>query len=151
MSDINSLTITGRLGADADLKYTQGGEAVLNLRVAVGQRVKRGGEWKDEPVWLTVTVFGKRAEGLAKLLSKGSRVGATGELRVRQYETRDGGKGTSVELFARDVVPLDGKRDGGGQRQASQQQEPETNYYGGGGGNGPSDDEIPFAPVGDVG
>jgi single-strand DNA-binding protein len=144
-NDVNSLNITGRIGADPELKYTQGGEAVLNLRVAVGHRTKKGGEWVDEAIWLTVTIFGKRAEGFSKIARKGSRIGATGELRVRTYETRDGGKGTSVELYAFNVVPLDGRPQDGGER--SQQSSGQRSQSGGSSssqrGNSPPDEEAP--------
>ncbi|MDN4481851.1 single-stranded DNA-binding protein, partial [Demequina muriae] len=62
--------------------------------------------------WITAQVFGKRAESLAKLeLTKGTQVAVTGELRVREYDRKDGGKGTSVEVNASDVHLIVGKGD----------------------------------------
>ena len=118
MSDLNSYTFTGRLAADAELKYTASGTAVWNARVAVGYGY---GDNKGTN-WLRVQVFGKRAESLGKLeLTKGTAVGIAGELRVREYETANG-KGTSVEVSAQDVALLGGKRDGGAERPAKQRE-----------------------------
>lgn len=106
MSDINSYNATGRLGADAEVKYTASGTAIWSARVAVGYGYGQNAGTN----WLRVSSFGKRAEGLAKLeLRKGSRIGVTGELRVREYDKNDGTKGISVEVNASDIALLDGK------------------------------------------
>jgi single-strand DNA-binding protein len=107
MSDLNSYTCTGRLGADAETRYSASGTAIWSCRLAVGY----GYGDNAGTNWLRVSAFGKRAEGLAKLtLAKGDRIGVTGELRVREYE-KDGAKRTSVEVNANDVALLSGKRD----------------------------------------
>lgn len=104
MSDLNSYSFTGRLGNDAELKYTQGGKPIWTASVGVGYGY---GDNKGTN-WIRVNAFDKRAEGLGKLdLKKGAAVGITGELRVRQYETANG-KGTSVEVVAQDVALLGG-------------------------------------------
>lgn len=112
MSDLNNYSFTGRLGNAAELKYTASGTPIWNASVGVGYGYgdNRGTNW------IRVQVFGKRAESLGKLdLAKGAAVGVTGELRVRTYDTRDGGKGTSVEVVAQDVALLGGRpQEGGG-------------------------------------
>ena len=115
---MNSTTIVGRLGAEPELKYTQNGTPILKLRVAVNLRAKVDGEWGDVTNWYSVDCFGKRYEGLARILSKGREVSARGSLLVREYERRDGGKGYSLDLKADDVQPV-GPRQDGGQRQQS--------------------------------
>lgn len=100
---LNKMMIIGNLGADPELRYTPGGKAVTNLRVAVNSN-RRGpdGEWQEETLWLRVEVWDQAAERVAEQLRKGNRVYAEGELRVREYDRNDGTKGTSVELrFAR--------------------------------------------------
>jgi single-strand DNA-binding protein len=103
---VNSWTITGRLGHDARLNATRDGTAVLNLSVAVDQRVKRNGEWTKETLWVDVTLFGVRAESLSRMLRKGGLVAAHGRLGLRNYEARDGTQKTALELVADDVEPL---------------------------------------------
>ncbi len=117
MSDINVFTCTGRLGAEPETRYTQGGTAVWNIRIAVGY----GYGDHAGTNWLNVAVFGKRAEALDRLdIAKGERIAVTGELRLRKYTRNDGGDGWSHEINARDVVLL-GKPTGGngGAAQAS--------------------------------
>lgn len=135
MSDLNSFSCTGRVAADPSIKQA-GGTSILNIRFAVGGRKKVGEQWTDTVTWLQTTAFGKRAEALANILHKGSRIGVQGRLEVREYEDKNGAKQRSVEVFADDIVLLDGKRDGGQQRQSFEQ------------GPGAADsDDIPFAAV----
>lgn len=109
MSDLNNYSFTGRLGNDAECKFTQGGTAVWNASVGVGYGF---GDNKGTN-WIRVSVFGKRAESLGGLnLGKGVPVGITGELRVRVYDKNDGTKGTSVEVVATDVALLGSKPEG---------------------------------------
>lgn len=117
--------VIGHLGADAELRYTDSGMAVLRIRVAASSRLKVDGEYKDVPTWVSVDVVGKRAEALAKVnLAKGSRIATRGMMHQREYDKRDGGKGYSLELRADDVELLGDKRaDGQAPRaQAPQQQ-----------------------------
>lgn len=109
-------TIAGRLGADPDLRYSQGGNAHMRLRVAANDRDKVDGEWKDVTTWITVVVFGARAEGLAKILSKGAPIVAAGKLLERTFEKRDGSQGHALEMPGANVEPLGGRREGGSQR-----------------------------------
>lgn len=109
MSDLNNYSFTGRLGNPAEVKYTNSGTPIWTASVGVGYGY---GDNKGTN-WIRVQVFGKRAESLGKLdLQKGAAVGITGELRVRQYDTKEGGKGTSVEVSAQDVVLIGPKPEG---------------------------------------
>lgn len=103
---MNVWSISGRLGHDARLNATRDGTAVLNLSVAVDQRVKRDGAWTKETMWVDVTMFGVRAEPLSRMLRKGGLVGAHGRLGLRTYEARDGSQKTALELIAEDIEPL---------------------------------------------
>lgn len=80
---------------------------MLNLSVAVSRRVKKGDEWVDEPIWTDVTLFGKRCQWLHDHMRTGTLIEAVGELSLREYTGKDGEKRTQVELFARDIRPLD--------------------------------------------
>lgn len=115
--DLNVVTFTGRVANDPELKFTGGGQAVLEVRFAVGGRKKVREQWEDTVTWLRTTMFGKRAEGLAKILVKGERIAVTGKLEVREFDRKDGTKGTSVEVFSDDLVLLGSKRQDGGGRQ----------------------------------
>lgn len=101
MSSVNVFAFTGRLGSDAELKYTQGGTPIWSARVAVDYG------WGDNKgtTWLNAKALGKQAEALGKLdLPKGSQIGGSGELQVREYDRREGGKGTSVECLVHNIA-----------------------------------------------
>lgn len=92
-------TITGRLVADAALKYTPSGLACLELTVADNHRKKSGDEWSDDgTTFWRVTLWRDDAEVYAEKLLKGVEVIVNGEPRVREFEARDGTKGKSAEI-----------------------------------------------------
>lgn len=107
---LNTYTFTGRLGSDAELKFTQGGTPIWTARVAVDYG------WGDNKgtSWINAKSLGKHAEALGKLdLQKGAAIGGTGELQVREYDKKDGGKGISVECLVNKIELLGPKPDSG--------------------------------------
>ena len=105
---LNKMMIIGNLGADPELRYTPNGKAVTELRVAVNDNRKGpDGEWIEETLWIRVSVWEQQAERLAEQLRKGNKVYAEGQLRAREYESRDGEKRTSLELAFARVVNLE--------------------------------------------
>jgi len=105
--DVN-ITVVGNLTNDPELRFTPSGQAVANFTVASTTRFldKQTNEWKDgDTVFLRCSVWRQYAENVAESLTRGMRVIVSGRLKVRQYETREGGKGTSVECDVDDVGP----------------------------------------------
>ena len=105
--DVN-ITVVGNLTGDPELRFTPSGQAVANFTVASTTRFldKATNEWKDgDTVFLRCSVWRQYAENVAESLTRGMRVIVSGRLKVRQYETREGGKGTSVECDVDDVGP----------------------------------------------
>lgn len=84
----NTITITGRLGDDPALRFTQGGKAVANLRLAHSKRKQVDGAWVDDgpAIWLDVTLWEGRAERIAEQARKGDEVLVTGRLTVREHD-----------------------------------------------------------------
>jgi single-strand DNA-binding protein len=110
MSDgMNRVILLGNVGADPELRYTTAGVAVLNVRLATNESyVDRNKEPQERTEWHTVVVWGNRAEGLSRVLAKGSGVLIEGTLRTSSYE-KDGQKRYRTEVHARDVF-FTGKR-----------------------------------------
>lgn len=101
---MNKAILMGNLGQEPELRMAQSGTAVLNLRLATNRRTKGAdGEWTDETDWHSVVVFGRRAEGLAKVVQKGSKVLVEGRLQTREWEGKDGNKRRRTEVVAWDV------------------------------------------------
>jgi single-strand DNA-binding protein len=102
------ITVVGNLTADPELRYTQNGLAVANFTIASTPRTfdRQANEWKDgEALFLRASVWREFAEHVAGSLSKGSRVIATGRLKQRSYDDRDGQRRTSIELEVDEIGP----------------------------------------------
>jgi single-strand DNA-binding protein len=102
------ITVVGNLTADPELRYTQNGVAVANFTIASTPRMydRASGEWKDgEALFLRASVWREFAEHVANSLTKGARVIASGRLRQRSYETKEGEKRTSIELEVDEIGP----------------------------------------------
>lgn len=102
------ITVIGNLTADPELRYTQNGLPVVNFTVASTPRNfdRATNEWKDgEALFLRCSLWREPAEHVAGSLTKGARVIATGRLRQRSYETREGEKRTSLELEVDEIGP----------------------------------------------
>ena len=108
---LNKITLSGNLGADAELRYTKGGAPVVSCSLAVNERVQNGdGEWGDYTNWVDCCMFGKRAESLAPWLQKGAKISLLGHIRTHSYE-RDGQRIKRWEVRVDDVELMQYKRD----------------------------------------
>jgi single-strand DNA-binding protein len=116
---VNKVILVGNLGADPEVRRTQDGRPIVNLRVATTDtwRDKGSGERKERTEWHRVVIF---SEGLAKVaeqyLKKGSRVYLEGQLQTRKWQDQGGQDRYSTEVvlqnFSSQMVLLD--RAGGG-------------------------------------
>jgi single-strand DNA-binding protein len=107
----NRVMLLGNLGADPELRFTQGGQAVLNLRLATTESyLDKDKVRRERTDWHSVVVWGKRGEALAKILGKGSSIFVEGSLRTSSYDDRDGNKRYKTEVIANNVVLAGGGR-----------------------------------------
>ena len=97
-----NITIEGNLAFDPELRFADSGMAYCRLRVCVSDKDKNGVETTS---YYDAVAFGKLAENVANSLHKGNAVIVFGQQAVRDYEKKDGTKGTSVEIRAREVAP----------------------------------------------
>jgi single-strand DNA-binding protein len=105
---MNLVVMIGNLTQDVDLRYTAGGTAVANMRIAVGSKYKSGEEWKEETLFIDVVVWGKQGENASQYLSKGRQVLVEGRLQERSWES-DGQTRKKTEIVARSVKYLGNK------------------------------------------
>jgi len=114
---INRVCISGNLTRDPEARQLPNGTAVLQMRMAVNDRRKnpQSGEWEDVPNYFDVVLFGKRAESLARYLSKGSKLFVEGKLRWHEWEDKTtGDKRSKVEIIADDIEFASARGEGGG-------------------------------------
>ena len=115
MASVNKVIIVGNLGADPETRYTPGGDAVTNIRVATTDKWKdkASGEMKEATEWHRISFFGRLAEVAGEYLKKGSQVYVEGSLRTRKWQDKDGQDRYSTDIRA-DVMQMLGRREGGG-------------------------------------
>lgn len=153
---LNRVMLLGNLGADPELRMTSGGQAVLKLRLATTETyLDKNRQRQERTEWHNVVIWGKRAEALSKILTKGSRIFVEGGLRTSSYDDRDGNKRYRTEIVSTNIL-LQGGRGGGpgggggGFRDSGPDEEPPEGYrsHSGApaGGDFPEteDDDIPF-------
>jgi single-strand DNA-binding protein len=161
---LNKVMLIGNLGADPELRMTNGGQAVLKIRMACSESyLDRNKVRQERTEWMNVVVWGRRAEALGKILSKGNRIFIEGGLRTSSYEDREGVKRYKTEVTASNIILMGGRRNSGGEYDGPDDDEPRGESRGrrsdppagGGGGSddadyggsGGGDDDIPFAFV----
>lgn len=112
--NINTITLSGNLTRDPELRTLPSGTAVCNLRIANNTRRKEGDEWVDHPNYFNVTVWSGIGEWVAANLSKGDRIVVSGRIEHRQYEDKEGNKREAYDVTAEGLVTPDSS--GGGSR-----------------------------------
>lgn len=129
MTGETTITICGNLTDAPELRFTPSGAAVANFTIASTPRTfdKQANDWKDgEPLFMRCSLWRQAGENAAESLTRGMRVIATGVLKQRSYETKEGEKRTVVELDVEEIGPslkyatakvTKANRPGGGQNQ----------------------------------
>ena len=109
MANELTVTIVGNLADDPELRYTQGGVAVVSVRVGSTPRTfnRQTNAWDDgETVWVRCTAWRELAENVAQTLTKGSRVIVTGRLKAPSaYQSAQGEARASLELDIDEIGP----------------------------------------------
>ena len=120
------ITIVGNLTADPELRFTAQGAAVAGFTIASTPRVfdKASGQWKDgDALFLRCSLWRDQAENAAESLTRGTRVIATGRLKQRSFETKQGEQRSVIELEVEEIAvslrystakPVKAARSGGG-------------------------------------
>ncbi len=111
---LNKVMLIGNLGADPEVRYTSGGSAVANLRLATAEswRDKESGDLQERTEWHRVVFFGRTAEVAGEYLKKGSQIYVEGRLQTRKWQDRDGNDRYTTEIVGNDMQML-GSRGGG--------------------------------------
>jgi single-strand DNA-binding protein len=150
MASFNRVILVGNLTRDPELRYIPSGTAVSDIGLAVHDRVKRGDQWVEEPVFVDVTLWGRTAEIANEYLSKGSPVLIEGRLKLDRWE-KDGQKHSKLKVIGERLQMLgtrEAGRGGGGRGSRGGPAGDEPSYddseqYMPAGGPPPNDD-IPF-------
>jgi single-strand DNA-binding protein len=144
MSGVNKVILLGNLGANPEMRFTQGGSPVANLRIATTERwTDKSGQKQEATEWHRVVLFGKTAEIAGQYLTKGRQVFIEGRIRTRQWQDQQGQKRYSTEIIATNMTMVGGRS--GAERGPEDMgatippDDPMTGDFAGG-----NDDDIPF-------
>ncbi len=126
MSSYNKVILMGNLTRDPELRYTQSNVAICKFGLAVNRRFKdsQSGEWREEPTFVDITIFGKRGEAFAKFHSKGKPAFVEGELRFDSWEDQNGQKRSKLYVVGDTWEFVGGGREAGGGGGGYQSQQP---------------------------
>ena len=104
-SDTNSITISGNITRDPEMRYTPSGVSKVTFGVAVNRswRNQQTQEWDEQTSFFNVVAWRQLAENVGASLAKGARVVVSGRLEQRSWETEQGEKRSIVEIVADDV------------------------------------------------
>ena len=108
MAGETTITVIGNLVSDPEMRFTPSGSAVANFTIASTPRTfdRNSNEWKDgETLFLRASVWREAAENVAESLTKGMRVIASGVLKQRSYDTKEGEKRTVIEFEVDEIGP----------------------------------------------
>lgn len=118
---VNKVILIGNVGADPEIRRTQSGTPIANLRIATSEawRDRNSGERREKTEWHNVVVFN---EGLCKVVEqyvkKGAKLYIEGQLQTRKWQDKDGNDRYSTEVvlqgFNSTLTMLDGRGEGGG-------------------------------------
>ncbi|MBA2565893.1 MAG: single-stranded DNA-binding protein [Gemmatimonadetes bacterium] len=106
---VNKVILVGNLGADPEMRQTQGGQSVASFRLATTEK------WKDQErtEWHNIVVWNKLAEIAQEYLRKGSTVYLEGRIQTRQWEDKTGQKRYTTDIVVNEMVMLGGRGEGG--------------------------------------
>ena len=130
---VNRAILVGNLGADPEIRTTQDGRKIVNLKVATSEswKDKNTGERKERTEWHRVSIF---SEGLAsvaeKYLHKGSKVYIEGKIQTRKWTDQNGQDRYTTEIvvqgYGGTLVLLDRPQSSQNEQQPAQQQAPSS-------------------------
>ena len=157
---LNKVMLIGNLGRDPEIRRTQDGRPIANLRIATTEtwRDRNSGERREKTEWHTVVIF---SEGLCKIveqyLRKGSKIFVEGQLQTRKWEDQNGMERYSTEVVLQNyggtLTMLDSRGGGGAMDQMGGDSDfgssramdgPRGGAMAGAGAGGAIDDDIPF-------
>jgi single-strand DNA-binding protein len=142
MASYNKVILMGNLTRKPEVRYAQNGTAIVKFGLAVNRRYKdQSGEWKEEPTFVDITMFGKRGEAFAKYHDKGKPAFIEGSLRFDTWDDKQSGEKRSKLYVVGDEWQFVGSgggqgapRDSGGEVDEGGSSGP--GGYGGGGSGG---------------
>jgi single-strand DNA-binding protein len=132
---LNKCEFIGNVGKDAEVRTTPGGSTLAKFSIAVNRKYKDklSGEEKEQVEWINLVMWGKRAEAVARWITKGKQLYVEGEMQTRTYDDDKGVRRYFTEINVRDLQFL-------GPKPTTAAGEPTGDYL----EPGADDDSVPY-------
>lgn len=128
---MNSITVAGTLGRDAEVRYLNSGDAICSFSVA-------DSAGRDKPtIWWNCSLFGKRAEALSQYLTKGQSVTVVGSITEREFTDKNGNHRKSMDVRVNEIALQGGRRDAQEERRNNENEQQRQQSL-------DNDDDVPF-------
>jgi single-strand DNA-binding protein len=138
MSDINKVIVTGRVTRNSELRQTPNGTSVTDVSVVSNRIWTKNGERQEEATFVDVTIWGKQAETLSPMLTKGRHIMVEGRMKLNSWETDEGVKRSKLTLVAENINLTPNNPNPQGFQDSTQSQQPV------GAGTSSTDEDTPF-------
>ena len=103
MSDMNKVIVTGRVTRDSELRQTPNGTPVTDVSVVSNRIWTKNGERQEEATFVDVTIWGKQAETLSPMLTKGRHIMVEGRMKLNSWETDEGVKRSKLTIVSENI------------------------------------------------
>tara|TARA_R110000744_G_scaffold215689_1_gene334494 strand:- start:2229 stop:2645 length:417 start_codon:yes stop_codon:yes gene_type:complete len=103
MSDMNKVIVTGRVTRDSELRQTPNGTPVTDVSVVSNRIWTKNGERQEEATFVDVTIWGKQAETLSPMLTKGRHIMVEGRMKLNSWETEEGVKRSKLTIVSENI------------------------------------------------
>ena len=148
MSSVNKVILIGRVGQDAEVKYTTSGNPVCRFSLATNETWKdKAGNAQQRTEWHNIVAWNKLAEIAGEYLTKGKLVYLEGSIRSGKYEDREGNERKSYDIVARYMRMLSPSANGNGTKPKAEDANPAREAAAGDNPfehEGDQDNSIPF-------
>lgn len=137
MASLNQCNFIGRVGRDPETRYSQSGDAITNITLAVDESYKdKSGSKVDKCEWVNVTFYRKLAEIAGEYLVKGSLVFVSGKIETRKYTDKNGVEKYSTSIIANSMQMLGSKQGNSEQSERTKTETQSGGFY--------DSEDIPF-------
>lgn len=122
MAGVNKVILVGNLGADPEVKYLEGDNAVANVSLATTEAYKnRNGERVEQTEWHDLELWGAQAKIAEQYLKKGSQIYVEGKIKTDKWQDEQGQNRYRTKIRVLSFTMLGSKPDGAGSPGAPQQ------------------------------
>ena len=106
---MNTATVIGRLGQDAEIRYFESGKVKTTFSLAVNRWDSKTKEEVTD--WFNIEVWDKQAEFAGEYIKKGRQVVVDGRISISKWTDNTGEEKERFLIIANNVRLLGSKRD----------------------------------------